>query len=145
VGRDQVLFAAQLVFALSTFLMLAGIIVQVFYAGAEALVNPNYFNLHRSFAHLIELLPLVMLVSGLVARVPRRINGLSALLFGLFILQYVFLYATGGWACRCCGRCTRSTPWQCSRSSGTWQGVPCGCCVSRLGMQSRPDPVRDWC
>jgi hypothetical protein len=60
------------------------------------LVNPGYWELHRTSGHIIEWLPIVMLLTGLIARLPRRMHGLSILLFLLFVLQYVFLWAMPG-------------------------------------------------
>lgn len=76
-------------------LFVAGVVLQVFFAGAGVLVHPRYFALHSSFGHLLELLPLLLLLLSLLARLPWRLVGLNALIYVLFMLQYVFLYALG--------------------------------------------------
>jgi hypothetical protein len=87
--------ARALSFILAALLVLS-LIVQVFLAGAGALVSPGYWPIHRGFAHAIELLPLLFLVVGLFGRLPLRLHGLNLLVFLLVALQYVFLYAMPG-------------------------------------------------
>jgi hypothetical protein len=77
-------------------LLVSGLAAQVFLAGAGVLVNPGYFAQHRTLAHLLEGLPILMLLAGLFGRLPRRFSMLSLLLFLLFTLQYVFLYVPSG-------------------------------------------------
>jgi hypothetical protein len=82
--------------ARSAFPFVAGLfavcaIIQVFLAGLGVFDDPATFETHRNFGYTIELLPIVMLVLALVGGMPRRYAGLSALLFGLFILQSVFV------------------------------------------------------
>lgn len=76
---------------LAAFLTFA-IIVQVFLAGLGVLVNPSYFAWHGNFAHVIEFLPLVMLVVGIMAKLSRQTLLLTALAFVLVVLQYVFIH-----------------------------------------------------
>ena len=82
--------------ARSAFPFVAGLfaicaIIQVFLAGLGVFDDPSSFATHRDFGYVIELIPIVMLVLALVGGMPRRFAGLSALLFGLFILQSVFV------------------------------------------------------
>ena len=82
--------------ARSAFPFVAGLfalcaIIQVFLAGLGVFDDPATFETHRDFGYTIALLPIVMLVLALVGGMPRRYAGLSALLFGLFILQSVFV------------------------------------------------------
>ena len=76
-------------------LFTGGIVLQVFFAGAGVLVSPQYFALHTNVGHMIELLPMLLLIVGLVARLPWRLVGLSALGVVLFMMQYFFLYGIG--------------------------------------------------
>ena len=87
---------ARQVYLLLTVLFAAGIVVQVFFAGLGVLVEPSYFGWHTTFAHLLEALLLAMLVVGVVARVGWGNTGLNLLLFGLFTMQYVFIYGFQG-------------------------------------------------
>ncbi len=82
--------------ARSAFPFVAGLftacaVIQVFLAGLGVFDDPSAFITHRDFGYAFSLLPIVMLVLALVGRMPRRFAGLSALLFGLFILQSVFV------------------------------------------------------
>jgi hypothetical protein len=76
---------------LATFLTFA-IIVQVFLAGLGVLVNPSYFAWHGNFAHIIEFIPLLMLLFGVMARLDRRTLLLTTLTLVLVVMQYVFLH-----------------------------------------------------
>ncbi len=82
--------------ARSAFPFVAGLftacaVIQVFLAGLGVFDDPSAFITHRDFGYAFSLLPIVMLVLALVGRMPRRFAGLSALLFGLFILQSAFV------------------------------------------------------
>jgi hypothetical protein len=74
-------------------LVVVGIILQVFFAGASLLVDGSYLITHRIFAHIVELVIFVLLLVGLPTRFSWRIQGLGLLLLLLMFLQYVFLYA----------------------------------------------------
>ena len=90
--RSTVAHVSRIIYLLLAGLFAGGIGIQVFLAGAGVLVNPSYFAMHASFAHILELFPLLMVIVALVARLPWRQVGLTALLFVLFMLQYFFLY-----------------------------------------------------
>jgi len=66
-------------------------IIQVFLAGLGVFDDESAFITHRNFGYLFSWLTIVMVILALVGRMPRRFAGLSALLFGLFILQSVFV------------------------------------------------------
>lgn len=72
-------------------LLVAGLIVQVFLAGLGVFKGPASFETHRGWGYMLELLPLFLLIVGLVARLGRRPALLAAGIFGLFILQSVFV------------------------------------------------------
>lgn len=72
-------------------LLVAGLLVQVFLAGLGVFRGPASFVTHRDFGYLLSLLPIVLLVVGLIARLGRRPAILAAGIFGLFILQSVFV------------------------------------------------------
>lgn len=90
---DLIVRWARILYFFGNLLLAAGIIVQVFWAGAGALAGPANWAAHRSFAHAIEFLAMGLLLIGGVGLVRLRIYGLSWLMYGLFMLQYVFLYA----------------------------------------------------
>ena len=72
-------------------LLVAALIAQVFLAGLGVFRGPASFATHRDFGYVLSLLPVVLLVVGLVARLGRRPAILAAAIFGLFILQSVFV------------------------------------------------------
>jgi hypothetical protein len=87
---------ARLGYFLSNVLFIAGIALQVFFAGATLLVNGSYLIQHRQFGEMLAAFPVIILVTAQVARLPRRLRLLSTLPLVLFILQYMFLYAVAG-------------------------------------------------
>ena len=87
---------ARFVYYATTIVFLAGIMLQVFFAGAALLVNPTFLETHRTFAHILELFAILLPIFALVARLPWRITLLSLLPFVLIALQYVFLFALTG-------------------------------------------------
>ena len=72
-------------------LLVAGLIAQVFLAGLGVFRGPTSFATHRDFGYLLSLLPFVLLIAGLVARLGRKPALLAVGIFGLFILQSVFV------------------------------------------------------
>jgi hypothetical protein len=72
-------------------LLVAGLVVQVFLAGLGVFRGSASFDTHRDFGFLLELLPIVLLILGLIARLGRRPAFLAAGIFGLFLLQSVFV------------------------------------------------------
>jgi hypothetical protein len=72
-------------------LLVAGIVVQIFLAGLGVFRGPASFITHRDFGYLLELLPIILLVAALLGRMDRRFPILAAVIFGLFILQSVFV------------------------------------------------------
>jgi hypothetical protein len=83
----------RVLYALCATLLVIGIGLQVFFAGATMLVNGMYLEMHRIFAHVIEGMILGLVVIGLLARLPWRVQVWGLLAFVLMSLQYVFLYA----------------------------------------------------
>jgi hypothetical protein len=72
-------------------LLVAGLVVQVFLAGLGVFRRSASFDAHRDFGFLLELLPIVLLILGLIARHGRRPAFLAAGIFGLFLLQSIFV------------------------------------------------------
>ncbi len=83
---------ARSVYAFAAGLFVGAIILQVFLAGAGVLVHPRYWPMHIACGQMITSFPVFMLVTGLIARLPWRMLVLTALLFVLFVLQYLFLW-----------------------------------------------------
>lgn len=77
--RGFVLFAGALVI---------GVLIQVYIAGMAIFVDPANWSLHANFVHIIEWLPLVMLVLAVLGRLSRGLKLLPVVLFVLIIVQY---------------------------------------------------------
>ena len=71
--------------------LVAGLLIQIFLAGLGVFRGPESFLTHRDFGYTLELLPLILLVLGLIAGLGRRAALLAAGIFGLFLLQSVFV------------------------------------------------------
>jgi hypothetical protein len=85
----------RIMFAVASWLLVAGLVVQVFLAGQGVFDSPDRFELHASFGYTLMALPLFMLLSGLAGAVGRRLIGLSGLMFGLFFLQSILVSLRG--------------------------------------------------
>ena len=72
-------------------LLVGGLLTQIFLAGLGVFRGPASFETHRDFGYMLELLPIVLLVAGLVGGMGRRPALLAAGIFGLFMLQSVFV------------------------------------------------------
>jgi hypothetical protein len=72
-------------------LLVAGLLIQIFLAGLGVFRGSGSFLTHRDFGYTLELLPLILLVLGLIAGLGRRAALLAAGIFGLFLLQSVFV------------------------------------------------------
>ena len=83
--------AMRTVFLAISVLLVAGLFGQVFLAGLGVFDSPARFATHRDFGYTLELLPLLLIVVGLIGRVPRRQVGLAVVILLLFFLQSVFV------------------------------------------------------
>jgi hypothetical protein len=81
------------IYLLCAGLFVVAVVVQVFLAGAGALVQSSYWVGHRTLGGTMPLLIIAMLVVGLFGRLPWRLHALNTLAFVLFALQYIFLGA----------------------------------------------------
>lgn len=69
----------------------AGVVVQVFLAGLGVFEGPERFEIHRTWGYTLELLPILLLVLAAVGRLGRRQLIYPAALFGMFMLQSIFV------------------------------------------------------
>ena len=72
-------------------LLVAGLVVQVFLAGLGVFDSPASFATHVNVGYTLSLLPILLLIAGLLAGMGRRFAALAAVVFGLFMLQSVFV------------------------------------------------------
>jgi putative tricarboxylic transport membrane protein len=68
-----------------------GLAAQVFLAGLGVFDSPTAFVTHRDFGYVLSIAPILLLVIGLVGGLGRHLAILAAAIFGLFILQSVFV------------------------------------------------------
>jgi len=83
--------AARSVHLAAACLLVAGLVIQIFLAGLGVFRGPESFETHRDFGYTLELLPIILLVAGLLGRMGRRLALLAVAIFGLFMLQSVFV------------------------------------------------------
>ena len=76
-------------------LFVGGVVVQVFLAGLGVFDSPTRFETHASWGYLLEIVPLILLVLAAVGRLGRRQIIYAAALFGMFLLQSVFVAVRG--------------------------------------------------
>ncbi|HEX2469402.1 MAG TPA: DUF6220 domain-containing protein [Candidatus Limnocylindrales bacterium] len=74
-----------------TFLLVAALVVQVWLAGRGVFESPTVFITHRDVGYMLSLFPIVLLVLALLGGMGRRPAMMAALIFGLLILQSVFV------------------------------------------------------
>jgi hypothetical protein len=79
--------AARAIFRGASWLLVAGLVVQVFLAGLGVFESPDRFDVHRDFGYTLEVLPVVMAIAGAAGGVGRRSIGVTALILGLFLVQ----------------------------------------------------------
>ncbi|HEY7524019.1 MAG TPA: DUF6220 domain-containing protein [Candidatus Limnocylindrales bacterium] len=82
---------ARLAHAAIAWLLVAGLLVQVFLAGLGVFEGAARFATHREFGYLLSVIPIVLLILAAVGRLGRQQVALSALMFVLFLLQSVFV------------------------------------------------------
>ena len=68
-----------------------GLGAQVFLAGLGVFDSPTAFATHRDVGYALSFLPILLLILGLVGGLGRRMAILAAVIFGLFLLQSVFV------------------------------------------------------
>lgn len=82
---------ARTIYLAATWLLVVGAVVQIFLAGLGVFDDPSAFITHRDFGFMLELLPIVMMVAAIVARMGRMYIGGAVLLFVQFMLQSVLV------------------------------------------------------
>ena len=77
---------ARAIHVAAAWLLVFGLLVQVFLAGLGVFAHESAFATHRDFGHLLELFPIVLIVTALVAGYGR-----SRALAGVGLLAMLFL------------------------------------------------------
>ncbi|MDQ6660026.1 MAG: DUF6220 domain-containing protein [Chloroflexota bacterium] len=73
---------------------IADIVVQVFLAGTGIFVSGEYLVWHGYHSWLLDTVAFLLLVVGLLGRLPRSLNWLTALLFVLVFIQAALIHAS---------------------------------------------------
>lgn len=81
-------------FLLSAWLLLLGIVTQVVLACLAIFVEGGIWQEHRNIMNIIEFIPAIMFIFGIIGGIPKLYNALSLLLFLLIQSQY---YTNYGW------------------------------------------------
>ena len=71
---------------------LLGVVVQVFLAGAGIFASASWLSSHGILGQILPVIPLLMVILGLVGKLPRTINWLTVLLLVLVYIQPWFIY-----------------------------------------------------
>ena len=72
-------------------LLVAGLLVQVFLAGMGVFDGASSFTTHRDWGYILTLLPVVLIVTGLVGAFGRAQVVAAAVMLGQFILQSILV------------------------------------------------------
>jgi hypothetical protein len=73
------IWAARLGYLASLLLLMAGIVAEVYFIGAMLLVNASAVIQHQQLGQLLAVVPVVILVTAFLSRLPRRLLILSGL------------------------------------------------------------------
>lgn len=79
----------------AAWLLVVGLLVQVFLAGLGIFADESAFATHRGFGHLLEVFPIILLVTALVAGYgrSRAVAGLG--LLAMLLLQTILVLQRG--------------------------------------------------
>lgn len=75
----------------ASWLLVAGLLVQVFLAGMGVFAGTRNFATHRDFGYLLELLPVVLVITAVVGGFGRGPAIAAGVMFGQFILQSILV------------------------------------------------------
>jgi len=78
---------------LLAWLLVVGIVLQIFFVGSALLVDGSYLAWHKQLGSWLAYLPMGMVVAALAGRLPRRLTWRALLLLLLYVLQFIFVYA----------------------------------------------------
>jgi hypothetical protein len=82
---------AGLVHLIAAWLLVVGLLVQVFLAGMGIFDDASAFATHRDFGHLLEILPVILLLTAIVAGYGRWRALAGAGLLALLFLQTILV------------------------------------------------------
>jgi uncharacterized membrane protein YhdT len=74
-----------------------GVIVQVFLAGLGLFESADYWDDHKSLGQILGIIPVLLIVTAIIGRLPSRLIGMSVVLLVLWIVQYLLPKADNGY------------------------------------------------
>ena len=80
------------IYATLAVVFLLGVVVQVFLAGAGIFASVSWLSSHGILGQILPVIPLLMVILGLVGKLPCTINWLTVLLLVLVYIQPWFIY-----------------------------------------------------
>ncbi len=86
---------ARTVYLVVAWAFIVGLAAQVFLAGLGVFDSATAFATHRDVGYILSVVPILLLIVGLLAGLGPRAAVLAAVVFGLFILQSVFVAMRG--------------------------------------------------
>ncbi len=92
--RTKLQKCSRTLFLLSAWVLLLGIVTQVVLACLAVFVDGGIWQVHRNIMNIIEFIPAIMFIFGIIGGIPKLYNALSLLLFLLIQSQY---YTNYGW------------------------------------------------
>lgn len=84
---------ARTIHSVIAWLMVAGLVVQVYLAGRGMFETSAGFAPHRDLGYTLGLVPLLLLILGFVGGMGRRVALMALLIFALLIIQSVLVVA----------------------------------------------------
>jgi hypothetical protein len=84
---------ARTIHSVIAWLMVAGLVVQVYLAGRGMFETSAGFAPHRDLGYTLGLVPLLLLILGFVGGMGRRVALMAVLIFALVIIQSVLVVA----------------------------------------------------
>jgi hypothetical protein len=93
-ARTKIQKYSRTLFLLLAWLLLLGIVTQVVLACLAVFVDGGIWQEHRNIMNIIEFIPAIMFIFGIIGGIPKLYNALSLLLFLLIQSQY---YTNYGW------------------------------------------------
>jgi hypothetical protein len=72
-------------------LLVVGLVVQIFLAGLGVFAGASNFATHRDTGYLLQVLPFLLIITAAVGRLGRRQIVLALVIFALFIVQSILV------------------------------------------------------
>lgn len=79
--------ASRIAYAFFAWLFVAGVLLQVFFAGMTVVAGRMGWDNHIGLGHTLALPLILMLVTAYLGKLPGRMKRLTWLLFGVYVLQ----------------------------------------------------------